>query len=90
SSVGDVRLEPKPTGCITVLDSPLGSDVVNFCDSTAPYPSLHPSVVRMKGIPSNFGALSTGSETRTCLSCRNAFACRCVQYGFSVRSRRNC
>ncbi|KIJ57707.1 hypothetical protein HYDPIDRAFT_103960, partial [Hydnomerulius pinastri MD-312] len=72
SSVGDVRFDPNPTGCIAVTVSPLGSVVVNFCDNTAPYPSLHPSVVRMKGVPSNFGAFSTGSETRICLRLKKA------------------
>ncbi|KIJ07635.1 hypothetical protein PAXINDRAFT_61307, partial [Paxillus involutus ATCC 200175] len=40
SSVGDVRLDPKPTGCVVITFSPLGDVDKNCCERTAPNPSL--------------------------------------------------
>jgi len=56
SSVGDVHLDAKPTGCILTLVSLDSSCVVNRCDKTAPNPSLQPSLVMINEVPSNLRA----------------------------------
>ena len=79
SSAGDICLDANPIGWIAVTISPLSNVVIYCCDSTAPKPSLHPSVVSMNGVLSNLGAHSTGSEVGTLLSLMNALSCCGIQ-----------
>ncbi|KIK32135.1 hypothetical protein CY34DRAFT_102180 [Suillus luteus UH-Slu-Lm8-n1] len=80
ASVGEVRLEAYAMGWSAVTTLPDDNVEVCFCARMAPYPSLHPSVVTTKGVPSNRGPLRTGSDVRIFLSAMNASVCRCPQY----------
>lgn len=74
-SVNDVHLDANAIRCILSTVFPLGNVVLKCCVSTAPKPSLHPSVVMTNGVPSHFGPLSTGSDVSAFLSARNALVC---------------
>ena len=75
SLAGDVRLDVKPIGCRRVTSLPPGSVVLIFCVNTPANASLQASVVRMKWVPSNRGAVKTGSETSRAFRFMNVAVC---------------
>src|ERR1700733_1184354 len=75
SSDSDVRLLLNATRWMCVTSLPLGRTTVCLCESMPTKPYLQPFVVTTKGVPSNFGPLSTGSLVSAIFSPRNAFSC---------------
>jgi hypothetical protein len=75
SSVSDVHLLLNATGYMCVVSFPFGEIVVCFCDNMPAKPYLQPSVVTIKGVPSNFGPFRTGSLVKATFSPKKAFSC---------------
>jgi hypothetical protein len=66
-------------GCSFSTTLPSGHISVNHCTSIPLNPSLQLSEVTINGVPSNWGAFSTGSDVRIVLSWRNDLVCVVVQ-----------
>ena len=84
SSEADVRLEAYPNRCKRVTFLPPGKvDVMRWVKMPA-NASLDPSVVIVKGVPSNNGDFRTGSETSHCLISTKILSCSVVQMPSSL------